>query len=309
MPYPSRRQFIATTLATGVSLASSVCEAIEPLKRIHPRIKGLSLATYSLRKKMRWSRGEKQAGGTLSMMDFLDYCAKEGFDAAEMTAYFFELPVSTQTMNQLKRRAHLLGLDISGGAIGNDFGHPPTSDFGRKQLEYTAQWIDGYADLGAPTIRIFAGKSRPDGATDEQVIANVIANLETILPHAEKRGVMLGIENHDFAANLDVLEKILTSIKSDWLGVTWDSANVATTDDPYADLARIAPYAITAQIKVKTRVQDELVDADLAKLIQILKDASYAGYLVLEYEEEEDAYDAIPNFKRDVEKAMKTGLG
>jgi len=300
----SRRQFITSSLAAGAALTSSHSLAIEPLKRINPRIKGLSLATYSLRPKMQWSRGKKQPDGTLSMMDFLEYCAKQGFDAAELTAYFFATPVSARTMNNLKRRAHLLGLDISGGAIGNDFGHPPKSDFGREQLDYTKQWIDGYADLGAPAIRIFAGRSRPEGATDEQAIANVIANLEAILPHAEKRGVMLGIENHDFAANIGVLETILHSVDSEWLGVTWDSANVAKTDDPYADLARIAPYAITAQIKVMTRIQDEPVEADLPKLIKILKDASYAGYLVLEYEEEEDAYNAIPKFKRDVEDAM-----
>ena len=85
----------------------------------------------------------------------------------------------------------------------------------------------------------------------------MIANAEIALDHAERRGVMLGIENHDFVKNIDYLLKVIKAIDSDWLGVIWDSANLAPTPDPYCDLARIAPYAITAQMKVMTRVNGE----------------------------------------------------
>lgn len=252
---------------------------------------------------MNWWKGEPTEG-KLDMLGFLEYCAETGFDAAELTGYFFSDPLGRPAINQIKRRAHLLGLDISGGAIGNDFGHPASSEFARKQVEHTKKWIDRYADLGAPTIRIFAGRSRPDGTSDADVITNVVANLEPVLRHAEKRGVMLGIENHDFAVNVDYLLQILKRIDSNWLGVTWDSANLAPTADPYQELARIAPYAITAQIKVTTRVNDQPVQADYGRLIDILRDAKYRGYLVLEYEESEDPYKAVPTFAADVRKAM-----
>ena len=296
----SRRTFVGTLAA---SATGSCLHAIEPFDRKHPRIKGLSLTSYSLKPHMRWWWGKRQ-DGQLEMAQFLDYCAELGLDAAEITSYFFEMPVERQYIHRLKRRAHVLGIDISGGAMGNNFSHPPGSDQTRQQLTYYREWLDHFADLGAPVVRVFASRGRPKGATDEQIIQNVIANLQQALPYAEKRGVMLGLENHDFVTNIDYLLRIVSAIDSPWLGVIWDSANLARTPDPYAQLVRIAPYAITAQVKVMTKVNGEHVPADYERLIRILNDASYSGYLVLEYEEPEDPYRAIPKFIRDVRAAL-----
>ena len=78
------------------------------------------------------------------------------------------------------------------------------------------------------------------------------------------------------------------------LGVIWDSANLSPTPDPYAQLERIAPYAVTAQVKVMTKVNGEDTPADYARLVKILREANYRGYLIFEYEEDEDPYTAIP---------------
>ncbi|MFP6906849.1 MAG: TIM barrel protein, partial [Verrucomicrobiota bacterium] len=139
-----------------------------------------------------------------------------------------------------------------------------------------------------------AGKKLPPNQTDDQIIVNVVANLETACEYAGKQGIMLGLENHDFVKNVDYLLRILKAVKSDWLGVIWDSANLSPTPDPYKELARIAPYAVTAQIKVMTKVNGEHVPADYAKLVDILRKATFRGYLIFEYEEPEDPYLAIP---------------
>ena len=68
-----------------------------------------------------------------------------------------------------------------------------------------------------------------------------MTNLNAILPYAAEKGVIFGIENHDSMTNMDNLLELIGRIDSPWLGVTWDSANVAPTEDPYAELARIAP--------------------------------------------------------------------
>ena len=203
-------------LAMHPWLAPQATVAAEPFSR-GPRLSGLSLATYSFRQHMNWWKG-KPATGKLSMFDFLEQCAKLDLDAAELTAYFFPATVTSSYLHRLKRRAFRLGLDVSGGAIGNDFGHPPNSDHGRQQIKYTKDWIDRYAELGAPAIRVFAARTRPESNTDAEVIGNVVRCLHEVLPHAEKRGVMLGIENHDFATNLDYLLDIIVQVKSEWLG-------------------------------------------------------------------------------------------
>ena len=298
----SRRKFAAGlgTLALGETVAS----AIEIPPRINPRIRGLSLAAYSLRPKLRWMKG-KDTGAEMEILDVLDYAADQGFDGVELTAYFFDPDVTTADLNEIKRRAHVLGLDITGGAIGNNFSFPADDPFTAEQIAYTKTWIDHYSTLGAPVIRIFAGGKNPPGARTELVIENVVTNLNAILPFAAEKGVILGIENHDSMTNMDNLLELIGRIDSPWLGVTWDSANVAPTEDPYAELERIAPYAVNAQLKVMTKVNGEKAEADLPRLVQILREADYSGQIVLEYEEKEDPFTGIPKFKAAVENALK----
>jgi sugar phosphate isomerase/epimerase len=292
----TRREFLAgATAAAAAGMAAGRSAAIEPFNRQHPRFTGLALTAYSLKPHMRWWWG-KPAEGKLDMLDFLDYCGRLGLEGAELTSYFFQTPVEPSFLGELRRRAHLLGLDICSAAMGNDFSHPPGSDEARRQLEYTRTWIDHFADVGAPVVRVFASRNPPKEAGDEEILRNVQANLAEALPHAERRGVMLGMENHDFVKNIDYLLRIVRAVDSRWFGVIWDSANLAPTPDPYAELARIAPYALVAQIKVMTRVNGENVPADFARLVKMLREARYAGYLVFEYEEPEDAFQAIPPF-------------
>lgn len=305
----TRRQFLTAAGAATVVGLTTRAPALEPIQRVSPRIRGLSMTAYSLKPHMKWWWGKVKDGNQLDMIGFLDYCAKLGLDGAELTSYFFETPVTLARLNQIKRHAHILGLEITGAAMSNNFGHPPSSDFTAQQLRYFRKWIDHSADLGAPVCRIFASKKTPEGATDNEVLANVIGNLETALPYAEERGVILCLENHDFVKNIDYLLKVLDAFDTPWLGVTWDSANLDATPDPYAELARIAPYAVTAQLKVMTRVNGDEVQADYEKLIRILEKANFSGQVVLEYEEDEDPYAAIPKFAKDVRNAIRAVTG
>ena len=240
----------------------------------------------------------------MEVSDFLDYCARLGLEGAEITSYFFPEALGKARLHALRRQAHLLGLDLSGGAMGNNFSHPPGSDANREHMKYFRTWIDHFAELGVPVVRVFAARGVPRGASDGEIIRNVTANLSEGLAYAEKRGVMLGLENHDFVRNIDYLLQILKAIDSEWLGVTWDSANLNATPDPYAELARIAPYALTAQVKVMTRREGQAVPADYGRLVRILREARYRGYLVFEYEEEEDPFTAIPRHLPLLRKAL-----
>ena len=60
----------------------------------------------------------------------------------ELTSYFFESPLKGVRIREIRRRAHLLGLDITGGAMGNDFGHAPDSDTTARQMKYFREWVD-----------------------------------------------------------------------------------------------------------------------------------------------------------------------
>jgi sugar phosphate isomerase/epimerase len=143
-------------------------------------------------------------------------------------------------------------------------------------------------------IRIFAGKVAK-GETEEVAVARAIEGIKESLPYAAKKGVTLALENHGgITATPDQLLTLVKAVDSPNFGVNLDTGNFRTAD-PYADLARIAPYAVNVQVKTEIgREGQSKEDADLAKLIRILRDARYSGYVVLEYEAADDPMTAVP---------------
>ena len=123
----------------------------------------------------------------------------------------------------------------------------------------------------------------------------MIEGLNAVLPYAEKKGVALALENHGgITATPEQLLRLIKPIQSPNFGVNLDTGNFRT-DDPYADLAKLAPYAVNVQVKTEiTRRGKKQEDADLSRVVSILREAKYSGYVVLEYEAAEDPLKAIP---------------
>lgn len=288
----SRREFVAglTTLATAVS-ANSLYAADPPKRNGQSHMK-LSLAAYSFNRLL--SRPERGQKGEMTLDEFVDFCAKLNLDGTELTSYYFPENVTSEYLLHLKEKTFRLGLDISGTAIGNDFCVAP-GDQRDAQLALCRTWIDYAAILGAPVIRIFAGRI-PKGDSEEAALDRCVAGINECLDHAATRGVLLALENHGgITATPDQLLAIVKRVKpSPWFGVNFDSGNFRT-DDPYRDLERIAPYAVNAQIKVAVSRGGKKEPADLKRMVDILKAAKYRGYIVLEYEEREP-WKEIPDY-------------
>jgi sugar phosphate isomerase/epimerase len=189
-------------------------------------------------------------------------------------------------------------VSISGGAIRNDFCVAPEAL--ESQLEVVRRWVDAYAILGAPVIRIFAG-SPPEGVSRDEAIRRCITACEQACDYARRKGVFLALENHHgITDTADSMLRVVEGVSSDWFGVNYDSGNFKLAQDPYAELARIAPYAINAQIKIDIWDGEKKVLADLPRMVGILKSAGYGGWVVLEYEGSEPAKDAIPGHLREL---------
>jgi sugar phosphate isomerase/epimerase len=148
--------------------------------------------------------------------------------------------------------------------------------------------------MGAPHIRIFAGNAQ-GGISPTQAKTLAIGAIEECCDYAGQKGIVLGLENHGgiVADPADLLE-IVRAVKSPWFGINLDTGNFNTAD-PYADLARCAPYAVNVQVKTEiTKRGQKKEAADLARLVQIVRDANYQGYVALEYEAAEDPWKAVP---------------
>jgi sugar phosphate isomerase/epimerase len=286
----SRRAFLASVPAAAAATVAlpGAALAIPEIERTGGPHLRLGLAGYSLRD---YLTGKKPP--TMTFHDFLEKAAGWGVDAVELTSYYFPADITPEYIAGLKRHAFLLGLDLSTTPVRNTFTYPAGPER-EKEIEHVKRWLDIASDLGSPAIRIFAGDARP-GQPEKEGLSHCIESIEACCDHAAKRGVFLALENHGgIVAEPDALLHIVKSVGCEWFGVNLDTGNFHT-DDPYADLARCAPYAVTVQVKVEVQPRGGAKqEADLGRVVRILKDAGYRGYATLEYEADEDPLTAIP---------------
>jgi sugar phosphate isomerase/epimerase len=289
----SRRRFLQLAGAGAVFTAARPLLAIEPIKRTGGPILKLSLAAYSFRNSMKDSTTKQQPveGPKMDMKQFIDYCAEHGCAGAELTSYFFPKDANDDYFRDVRAHADQRGIAISGSAVGNNFALPagPELDYQKAEVK---RWIDKAAILGAPHIRVFAGAAKNIDPADARKMC--IASLEEVCDYAGKHKIMLGLENHGgIVAEADGLLEIVNAVKSPWFAVNLDTGNFHTAD-PYGDLAKCAPYAVNVQVKVDMFPNNKKEPADLPRVVQILRDANYQGWVALEYEANEDPYQAVP---------------
>ena len=249
--------------------------------------------------------------GGMSLFDMLEEAARLDLDAVDPTGYFFpgypEVP-ETSFINKFKKRAFQLGLDISGTGIRNDFANPD-KEKRRADIRLAKKWIEAAGEIGAPVLRVFAGK-QPDGYTWDEAAKWLAEALSICTYHGERHGVIIGVQNHgDMLKSADEVIKILNMVNSEWLGTIVDTG-FFLTEDPYEDIERVIPYAVNWQVK-KLLSDRKGPEIDMKKLVRIIKASQYRGYVPVETlptpgkEDEYDALAEVPVLLGKLRKALK----
>jgi sugar phosphate isomerase/epimerase len=298
----TRRRFLQAACAAGAGWAviPGAASAIEPIHRNGKSHIRLSIAAYSYRQYLDLKTKPKPS---MTLDDFVETCADMGLDAVELTQYYF--PNTTpEYLAHLKGLCTRCGLDVSGTAVGNNFCRTDAAKH-KEEIATVKQWVEHSSRLGAKTIRIFAGNVEK-GDTEAKARARCVDAIQECCDHAGKYGIYLALENHGgLTADIDLMLTLVKAVRHEWFGVNWDTGNFHSAD-PYADLERLAPYAVTVQIKseIQRGPKEKKEDADLSRLIDILRAANYRGYVALEYEAAEEPKQAIPRHIAVLKKLM-----
>ncbi|MBO3803890.1 MAG: sugar phosphate isomerase/epimerase [Candidatus Brockarchaeota archaeon] len=217
-------------------------------------------------------------------------------------------------VNELKRLAFSLGLDVYCLAIHQNF-VKPSKEEREKNVRHTKRCLEIAHRLGAPSIRLNSGRWETvksfdelmakrgreppiSGYTEEDGFRWVVESIEECLPTAEELGVVMALENHwGLTSTPEETLRIVESVSSKWLRVLMDTGNFL--EDTYASLRKIAPHAILVHAKTYYGggVWYEL-DLDYAKILEILDEAGYGGYISIEFEGKEDPMVGVERTKR-----------
>ncbi len=244
--------------------------------------------------------------GKIDLFDVLDFCAEYNFDAIDPTGYYFpnypKVPTD-EYINRFKRKAFLLGLDISGTGVRNDFAVPDSSKR-EADIEMIKKWIVAAAKLGIPNIRVFAGNDKHEGYSRDQVFSWMAKDLQVCCEFGKKHGVIIALQNHNgFLKTADDVDKIFDMVDSEWLGQNLDIGSYRQKD-PYVEIEQNIKYAVTWQIKENVWVDGKSTPTDIVKLFKIIKKSGYRGYLPIETLGAGDPYKKVPVLLDNIRKAL-----
>ncbi len=192
----------------------------------------------------------------------------------------------------------------------------------RENVLHTQHCLDLAHELGASSIRVNAGFwRRPgsggglvetggwvtpwEGASEEEGFNWAIEGLSACLEHAQKRGVMMLLENHwGLTTSAEGMLRVLEGVNSPWLRAILDTGNFYFMEDMYAEMEKVAPWVDLAHAKTYPGGGTTFtIDIDYPRVFRILEKAGFKGYVTLEMEGNEHAETAVPKSVEILEEA------
>jgi sugar phosphate isomerase/epimerase len=236
-----------------------------------------------------WSLHRTLYAGELDNLDFpktarVDY----GLDAIEYVNSFFKDKAEDRGyLKELKGRADdhgvssLLIMCDGEGAIGD-----PDAAARTTAVENHYRWVEAAKYLGCHSIRVNA-QSDGNPAEQRQLAAD---GLRRLTEFAAARDINVIVENHGgLSSNGAWLSSVIETVGSPRCGTLPDFGNFRLQDDEWYDryigVAELMPYA--KAVSAKSNDFDEHGNerhTDYARMLRVVLDAGYRGYVGIEYE-------------------------
>ena len=270
---------------------------------------------------------DQLVSGEMSYVGWIESAVTLGGDGIEHYDGFFrsfapaDVDPTLEAMARTGQRSSML-------CFSPDFTHPDPAERDRQVRRQEAA-IDLAVRLGTPYCRTLSGQNRP-GLSRADGVALTVQGLEESLAYAERRDVILCLENHykdgtwqypEFAQAEDIYLEILDRVDSPRLGVQYDPSNAIVGGyDPITFLEKVLPRVVTMHASDrslvpgatledlkssdgKTGYSDKLRHGEVGKglidydtIFRMLAGAGFSGWISVE-----DGMNGLDELQRSVE--------
>lgn len=306
--YYSRRRFInksgLTIAGLGAAITLGGCDNIIAKETI-PKFQ-ISLAEWSIhrhlfgpnrtifandtQKRLAYREDlDRYLNGDLTNLDFAQTARREfDIDAVEyVNVFFFNQARDEKYLSEMKTRAEgegvksLLIMCDAEGALGD-----PDPEERTNSIERHHKWVEAAAYLGCHSIRVNAQSM---GTWDEQrELAS--EGIVRLAEYADTFDVNVIVENHGgISSNGKWLASVIETANHPRVGTLPDFGNFTINDteeyDKYVGVEELMPFAKAVSVKsFNFDANGNEPDIDFDRLLKIVADAGYTGYLGIEYE-------------------------
>ena len=290
-----RRNFLklATTSTTTLAFSGVMSSILSGCS--NPKLFKISLAEWSLHRTLQ--------SGKINHLDFCKVAKNDfGLDAVEyVNSFFFDKAQDQSYLKEMKQRADDLGVKSllimcdNEGSLGD-----PDPIARTKAVENHYKWVDAAKFLGCHSIRVNAylteslhgtstGNYNTIGSYENQI--NLAADgLRRLTEFGDTIGINTIVENHGgLSSNGQWLAAVMEKVDHPRVGTLPDFGNFRIQGeewyDRYKGVEELMPYAKAVSAKSHDfDSQGNEINTDYYKMMNIVLDAGYSGYVGIEYE-------------------------
>ncbi len=303
MKHIPRREFVKNVGigGAGIVVAPSLLNACSSSEKLFFKI---SLAQWSLHRSFFGGRPDWQEftqklntnpgaliNGNLDPLDFPVIAKRDyGIDAVEyVNTFYFDKAKDKEYLKELKNRCDSEGVSsqlIMCDALGN-LGDPD-DDTRMQVVENHYQWVEAAKFLGCHSIRVNAASDYSLSWDEQMKLAS--DGLRKLSEFGAKNKINIIVENHGgISSNAEWLTGVMETVGMKNCGTLPDFGNFRISPDEeydrYKGMEELMPYAkgVSAKSHEFNSEGDE-VNSDFYRVLKIVKDAGFKGYIGIEYE-------------------------
>lgn len=264
---------------------------------------------------MSLSYSKAMSEGRMTLDSFIDTAYELGLDGIDLHTRAFA-SMENAYLRDIRMRCLKRGLAISYIGISNNFGKPESELAG--EVDMVKGWIDVAERMRIPLVRIFAAWERDDEAPSV-IWSRMIDCIKEVAEYGGSKGVVVGLHNHNHGCvtrTADDVLRILQEVGHPYFSHILDTGQYVGSpgasgaggkEDPaydfYGSIAKSAPYAVHVRAKIYRIQTGEEVWLDYPRIINILGDVNYNGWMSIVYEgqavePEEEAVPKAVNYLR-----------
>jgi sugar phosphate isomerase/epimerase len=253
-----------------------------------------------------WSVVHPVRSGKMDLPGFIDFAATQDVEGVELLDYFWTDKESQ--LPQVKKQIRDARLELAVYSVGNDFFQPDRERW-ETQLKDLFVGVETANQLEVGLMRVFSGNHK-EGYSLEDGMDWIIEGLTAGAEYARQHGVVLALENHGLmAGRSDQVRQMIETVNSSSLRANLDTGNfLLVGQDPTDAAHELADLVALVHLKDFTKAPEGQTEhvyrgldgvgytgtvvgegqVDLAKVLDILQQAGYDGWLSLEYEGGQD---------------------
>ncbi|MEM6767712.1 MAG: TIM barrel protein [Bacteroidota bacterium] len=281
-----RRTFISSASLGALALATHPSLAVSP----PPKALKISLAQWSLHREIGKGRTNPLNFARTAM-------EKYRIEAIEYVNQFYTEHATDETFwQEMKRKADDVGVKSLLIMVDDEgeLGHKNEKKRNRA-VENHYKWVHAAKLMDCHSIRVNAFGAKKEA----EFRASLVEGMGRLAGYAAKENINVIIENHGlYSSNAELIAEIIEEVDmpnfgsfpdfGNWcMSAKWGSTQIQCEEayDLYEGVSTLLPYAKAVSAKSYNFEKDgSHPQIDYQRMLQIVKDSSYDGYIGIEYE-------------------------